>query len=216
VDTGPGDAGSRQATLAPEGALMAELHDLAPTELRPGEDRVTRFIAELEAVSGTVSRAGRDGLADAVRSALESVGAHRVALTADLGGGRAEVAAALREAGFDVAMYEDVAPDRSTARNLDATVTGCIAAVAATGSILTGGASGRAGALIAPTHVCVVEETRILDGLLATLRLAATTGASAMALQSGPSRTADIEKTLILGMHGPKHVHCVVLDGELG
>lgn len=195
---------------------MAELHDLAPTELRPGEDRVTRFISELEAVSGTAARSAPDGLAEAVLAALRSVDATRVALAADLAGAREAIAAHLREAGLEVAMYEDVAPDRSVSRNLDATVTGCIAAVAATGSILTGGASGRAGALIAPTHVCVVEEGRILDGLLATLRLAATQGASAMALQSGPSRTADIEKTLILGMHGPKHVHCVLLDGTLG
>jgi len=151
-----------------------------------------------------------------VLAALESVGARRVALAADLGGAREAIAGHLREAGLEVAMYEDVASDRSVSRNLDATVTGCIAAVAATGSILTGGASGRAGALIAPTHVCVVEEGRILDGLLAILRLAATSGASAMALQSGPSRTADIEKTLILGMHGPKHVHCILLDGVLG
>lgn len=195
---------------------MAELHDLAPSEMRPGEDRVTRFVAELAAVSGTASRTGRDGLADAVLAALTEVGARRVALTADLEGAREGIAARLRDAGLEVSMYEDVAPDRSVARHLDATVTGCIAAVAATGSILTGGASGRAGALIAPTHVCVVEEGRILDGLLAALRLAATTGASGMALQSGPSRTADIEKTLILGMHGPKHVHCVILDAGSG
>ena len=195
---------------------MAELYDLAPTEMRPGEDPVTRFIAELEAVSGTASRVGRDGLVADVLAALAKVEAQRVALAADLGGARDELAAALRDAGLEVSMYEDVAPDRATSRNLDATVTGCIAAVAATGSILTGGASGRAGALIAPTHVCVVEEPRILDGLLATLRLAATLGASGMALQSGPSRTADIEKTLILGMHGPKYVHCTVLDGSLG
>lgn len=54
-----------------------------------------------------------------------------------------------------------------------------------------------------------------MDGLLAVLRHAGTLGVSGMAFQSGPSRTADIEKTLVLGMHGPKRVHVVLLNGTL-
>lgn len=192
---------------------MSDLAGVAPTELRPGEDPVTRFITEVEAVQGTVARTGPDGLVDAVRSALADAGARRVALAADLGVARARIATALLADGLEVRHYEAVARDRNVARNLEATVTGCLAAVAATGSILTGGSAGRAGALIAPVHVCVVEEGRILGGLLAVLRHASTLGVSAMAFQSGPSRTADIEKTLVLGMHGPKRVHVVLLSG---
>ena len=66
---------------------------------------------------------------------------------------------------------------------------------------------------MAPHHVCLVESRRLFGGLLSLLRALPRIGAaSGMALQSGPSRTADIEKTLILGMHGPKTVHVVVVD----
>ena len=82
------------------------------------------------------------------------------------------------------------------------------------GSIVTtAGQAGRAAALIAPTHVCVVRRSDLVDGLHALLtgdRL--DRAGSLIALQSGPSRSADIEKTLILGVHGPGRVHIVVVD----
>jgi len=196
-------------TAAPDPALLARI---APTELRPGEDPVTRFVREARLVQTAVEVTTRDRLAAAVTQALRAEGARRVAVAADLAPLRYEMAARLREAGIEAVRYEDVAPDRDAVRDLDATVTGCMAAVAATGSIVTGGAAGRGGALVAPVHVCVVERSRLFDGLLALLRALPDLGAaSAIALQTGPSRTADIEKTLILGMHGPKAVHVVVV-----
>ena len=189
---------------------------LAPTELAPHEDALTRFAAELELAGGSSVRVSPAELIGEITAALTAVGAHRIALTADLDDARPVIAAALEAARFDVVDYESVAADRAAARELDATVTGCLAAVAATGSIVTGGAAGRAGALIAPTHVCVVEIRRLVDGLASLMRLAPRLGGgSMMAIQTGPSRTADIEKTLIIGVHGPKRVHAVLLDGVL-
>jgi L-lactate dehydrogenase complex protein LldG len=36
---------------------------------------------------------------------------------------------------------------------------------------------------------------------------------SLITLATGPSRTADIEKTLVVGVHGPKEVFCFLIDG---
>jgi L-lactate utilization protein LutC len=193
-----------------------ELWTMAPTELAPGEDAHVRFLAEHATVGGTGTRATPATLVDEVLAALSAHGASTVALTADLADARAVLGAALATAGYTVSDYEAIADDRSRIRGLDATVTGCLAAVAATGSIATGGVAGRGGALVAPLHICVVEGRRVVTGLSQLLRLAPRLGAGSMcALQSGPSRTADIEKTLIIGVHGPKWVHVILLDGIL-
>jgi L-lactate dehydrogenase complex protein LldG len=111
--------------------------------------------------------------------------------------------------------YRLVAVDRARAGALDATVTGCAAAVAATGSIVTTAAgAGRAGALIAPTHICVVNEGQVVGGLHELfVGDALDEVGSLFALQSGPSRSADIEKVLILGVHGPGNVQLVIVEG---
>ena len=186
----------------------------APTELRAGEDPVERFERECDAVGATVEHVGVDAAVDAVLAALEAAGARRVAVAADAPDAD-DLLAACAGAGLEADAYAAVAPDRARAGRLDATVTGCVAAVAATGSIITSaGTAGRAAALIAPTHVCVVRRSELVSGVHELFdgdRLDAA--GSLLAFQSGPSRSADIEKTLILGVHGPGRVHVVLVDG---
>ncbi len=191
----------------------ARLAAIAPTELRPGEDAVARFVAEVEAVAGTAEVVARGDAVDAAERAVLAHRPLRVVLAADLDARREALAGRLETVGVEVVHYEQA--DRATVAEADVAVTGCVAAVAATGSIVTGGAAGRGGALIAPVHVCLVERRRLFDGLLDVLRALPAIGVgSALSFQSGPSRTADIEKTLILGMHGPKAVHVVVVEGD--
>jgi L-lactate utilization protein LutC len=193
------------------GPALPDLDPLphAPTELRPGEDRYERFRHELEAVSGRCERVspGREGLA--VAGFLAGAGATRVALASDLGVHREPVHAALTALGIVPVDYDDVVAERAAMGDLQATVTGASVLVAATGSIVTSALAGRAAALIAPIHVCVASEVRLASGLSEALRV--LPDASLVAFQSGPSRTADIEKKLILGMHGPGSTLVVVV-----
>ena len=72
----------------------------------------------------------------------------------------------------------------------------------------------RSASLLPPVHIAVVNAERMLSGLdelLETLPLPAEQSSS-MVLITGPSRTADIEQTLVRGVHGPGEIHVVILS----
>lgn len=99
----------------------------------------------------------------------------------------------------------------------DAAVTSCEALVARTGSILLSSAQqGRIPSVYAPVHVCVAFTSQLVydikDGLTRVKDKYKDTLPSLLTLATGPSRTADIEKTLVVGVHGPKEVYCFVVD----
>ena len=72
-----------------------------------------------------------------------------------------------------------------------------------------------ASALLPDTHVAVVPADRIVDGMedaFALIRREVGNLPRAVNLISGPSRTGDIEQTIVLGAHGPFRVHIIVVD----
>ncbi len=102
--------------------------------------------------------------------------------------------------------------------NSEAGISRCEALVARTGSILLSSklASGRALPIYPPVQI-VVTDTRFLvpdiaDGLTAIRKRYPDQLPSLINLATGPSRTADIEKTLVLGAHGPKEVYVFLVD----
>lgn len=69
----------------------------------------------------------------------------------------------------------------------------------------------RSRSLLPEIHVAVLDEALILPDLPALLRAVHGALPSSLAIVSGPSRTADIEMTLAIGVHGPREQHVVVL-----
>lgn len=95
-------------------------------------------------------------------------------------------------------------------------ITGCFAAVAETGTLamLSGPDTPASMALLPETHIAVVPESRILahmEDVFALLRHERGAPPRALNFISGPSRTADIEQTLVIGAHGPYRVHLILL-----
>jgi L-lactate dehydrogenase complex protein LldG len=73
--------------------------------------------------------------------------------------------------------------------------------------------------LLPETHIAIVNVNRIVRGMEDAWALLRAEHGSAMPRAvnfiSGPSRTADIEQTLVLGAHGPYRVHIVLLDASV-
>jgi L-lactate dehydrogenase complex protein LldG len=92
---------------------------------------------------------------------------------------------------FDPVNTDDLA-------SCDASITLCEHLVARTGTIVLSSQqlSGRATSVYAPIHICIAYTHQLVYDSYAT----------------GPSRTADIEKTLVVGVHGPKEVYCFLVD----
>jgi|SRR5581483_2088856 len=92
------------------------------------------------------------------------------------------------------------------------------AAVAETGSVLLAeDRAGRAACLLAERLWLLVPYEAIvasLDGIFAHVRRLVQGGMPYVTLMSGPSRTADIERTLTIGVHGPRALTIVVVGGE--
>lgn len=99
----------------------------------------------------------------------------------------------------------------------DASITSCELLVARTGSIvLSSKNSGRVTSVYAPVHVCIAYTSQLVydikDALVQLKDKYKGNLPSFITLATGPSRTADIEKTLVVGVHGPKEVYLFLVD----
>ena len=79
--------------------------------------------------------------------------------------------------------------------------------------VLAGREESRLASLLPMVHVTVLPADRILTGLDELFTVLPDPGAvsASMVLIGGPSRTADIEQILTLGVHGPRELHLVLV-----
>lgn len=103
-------------------------------------------------------------------------------------------------------------------KDCDAAITGCEQLIARTGSIVLSSAqqSGRTTSVYAPVHICIAYSRQLVYDIkeaLQNVKERYQSFPSLITLATGPSRTADIEKTLVVGVHGPKEVFCFLIEG---
>jgi len=107
---------------------------------------------------------------------------------------------------------------RTDLAGCDVSITGCEALVARTGSIVMSAAqdSGRTVSVYAPIHICIAFTGQLVydikDALKNIREKYDAALPSLITFATGPSRTADIEKTLVVGVHGPKEVYLFLVD----
>lgn len=97
-------------------------------------------------------------------------------------------------------------------------ITGAFCAIAETGTLmlLSGEHTFPSASLLPETHIAIVPKSRIVAGMEDGFSLArAERGVLPRAVNfiSGPSRTGDIEQTIVLGAHGPYRVHVILVLG---
>jgi L-lactate dehydrogenase complex protein LldG len=97
-------------------------------------------------------------------------------------------------------------------------ITGCFCATAETGTLvlLSSPETYASAGLLPETHIAVVPASRIVAGHEDAFNLIRSERGElprAVNFVSGPSRTGDIEQTIVLGAHGPYRVHAIVVRG---
>lgn len=176
---------------------------------RPGveEDLVARLRARSEALSSTVEEVAR--IEDAPAAVARYLAAHNLPRNS---------VAWPQLAGLDWAGAGLQVEGRAARGDDLVGITGVFCAVAETGTlaVLSGPDTSATTSLLPETHVAVVPASRIVRGMedaFDLVRVECGELPRAVNFISGPSRTGDIEQTLVLGAHGPYRVHIVIVTG---
>lgn len=213
----PSDAPSY--SLPPEGTTLAE-----------------RFAAALEAIGGRVRCVANGD--EARRALLEFIaarGIRRVVLVDAPILQQAGIPLALQEAGLETIVIranepaDDLSPEEranllAAETAADLCVSGASYAIAETGTIVLAAHRGlpRAATMLVPMHVALVNASQIvphLEALIPRLKADLLTDGSRwqtgyLMLTTGPSRTADIEQTLTIGVHGPGDMGVILIQDQ--
>lgn len=214
-----------RAWLAAEAVRVP--HDPPPHVHPPQADLAAQFAGELRRLEGVVHLCADDEAAlDVVADLLRRHNAQQVITWAldrlNLPG----LEQVLREQGSTATMPR-IAPEGylRAEQNLaldpaPVCISGVDAAIAESGTlaIMSGTERGRLASLIAPVYIALVRREQLVRGLgEAIARLRTLYGADLFAQSSsltfitGPSRSADIEQTLALGVHGPREIHALII-----
>jgi L-lactate dehydrogenase complex protein LldF len=161
-----------------------------------GQEVVERFVQELTALGGKVERVSADELAARLQAFLAEAGATQ-ALTDDT-----------------VAPLLGKAAVRRPDPGIPVGVTGALCAIAETGSLVLVSGAGETltASLLPPVHAVILKASQIVPTVAEALARPEVRHARAGVIITGPSRTADIEMALTIGVHGPGKLTVFLVD----
>lgn len=164
---------------------------------------VGRFTEELLALSGHVVICKEADLSDKIVALLREKHIERVQVWDQIPGLEES---ALAEAGISVQHEAD--------ESIKAGITSALAGIAETGTLVIPGGEGQllTASLLPEIHIAVLRASDIEESLEKVMELRKVENYLAVVLVSGPSRTADIEMTLTIGVHGPGEVHVFLIS----
>jgi L-lactate dehydrogenase complex protein LldF len=185
-------------------SVTTKPHEQAQSALQSGSDyAVQRFIDELELLGAEARRVARGQLQRELLGQLRQRSMDAVLIWNTIEG---VSNAALEAAGVRLVHGSDP--------SLKGGITGCDCAIANTGTLVISSTRGRplSASLLPETHIAIVHAGQILASMEEALRLRAVREAATTVLITGPSRTADIEMTLTIGVHGPKELVVYIVE----
>ena len=200
---------SREAIL---GSIRSHLAASPPPESPESVSSVTSVTDTPETIS----------LVDLFKQSLEAVDGHCVVVQTE-----EELTRVLKNFGGRIAISDapvlkrlvngEVAPGAHEIFTFDVGISTAQAAIADTGTLILDSACERHRlvSLVPPVHIAIVDAASIFQTLGEALAFVHQNNniSPAVTFISGPSRTADIELTLAIGVHGPQELYVIVNTG---
>src|SRR5258706_5043400 len=198
------EGAAKDLSHAKRDSSVTSFPHIVPMLLRESDtDKVEQFIQELGMLGGHVYQTKSPTME--VIELLRSRGINKINLET-----KSLVQSLVKEANIDFNDQPDPA--------LLAGVTKAVCGLADTGSILEADGEGSPlhASLLPEIHIAVLSKSNILSSLSDAMKLSQVRESNAAVFITGPSRTADIEMTLTIGVHGPKEIHVFVDDSISG